>query len=248
MVDLGVVGAAAEHDADDAVAPAGARLRDEHLAVRALFDALDLPDVDLDARVLDLGDRAAHQLGAQLRVVALDVAADGLQLRILGRHEQLEQELGLVLASQSLSRLSLASCSRLSAGLAVGVVADEHLGEVGVEAFDVRGEVLAVLEVEHRSARSARRASRASDPARVASAGTLEPNCSSTSTPVDGRVGAGADGLQHALEDQVLGVGDDRGLLGVGLAVDPEELLLEGAAVVEREDVELVVVAEGSWA
>jgi hypothetical protein len=57
----------------------------------------------------------------------------------------------------------------------------------------------------------------------------------------DGRVGARGDRLQHALEDQVLGVGDDRGLLGVGLALDPEELLLEGAAVVEGEDVELVV-------
>jgi hypothetical protein len=39
----------------------------------------------------------------------------------------------------------------------------------------------------------------------------------------------------------VLGVGDDGRLLGVRLAVDPEELLLEGAAVVEREDVELAV-------
>jgi hypothetical protein len=47
--------------------------------------------------------------------------------------------------------------------------------------------------------------------------------------------------LQHALEDEVLGVGDDGGLLGVRLAVDPEELLLEGAAMVEREDVELAV-------
>ena len=53
--------------------------------------------------------------------------------------------------------------------------------------------------------------------------------------------------LEHALEDQVLGVGDDRGLLGVGLALDPEELLLEGAAVVEGQDVELVVVSEVSW-
>ena len=85
-------------------------------------------------------------------------------------------------------------------------------------------------------------------PCSRASAGTVEPNCSSTSTPVDGRVGAGADGLQHALEDQVLGVGDDRRLLGVRLAVDPEELLLEGAAVVEREDVELAGRIRGSWA
>ena len=60
----------------------------------------------------------------------------------------------------------------------------------------------------------------------------------------DGRVGARADGLQQALEDQVLGVGDDRRLLGIGFALDPEEPLLEGAAVVEREDVEGSVVAE----
>ena len=61
----------------------------------------------------------------------------------------------------------------------------------------------------------------------------------------DGGVGTGADGLQHALEDEVLGVGDDGGLLGIGLAVDPEELLLERAAMVEGEDVELLVVSEG---
>ena len=103
VVDLGVVGAAAEHDADDAVAAAGARLRDEHLAVGALVDALDLPDVDLDAGVLDLGDRAAHQLGAQLGVVAVGVAADRCQLGVLGGHEQLEQELAVVLLAASRS-------------------------------------------------------------------------------------------------------------------------------------------------
>ena len=71
-------------------------LRGEHLAVGALVDTLDLPDVDLDAGVLDLGDGAAHQLGAQLGVVALDVLLDGLQLGVLGWYEQLEQELALV--------------------------------------------------------------------------------------------------------------------------------------------------------
>ncbi len=55
----------------------------------------------LDAGVLDLGDRAAHQLGAQLGVVAVGVAADGLELGVLGGHEQLEQELALVAPSAS---------------------------------------------------------------------------------------------------------------------------------------------------
>src|SRR5277367_6327400 len=60
----------------------------------------------------------------------------------------------------------------------------------------------------------------------------------------DRRVGAVAHRLEHALIDQVLGIGDDRRLLGVGLALDSEELLLERAAVVECEDVELLVIAK----
>ena len=62
-----------------------------------------------------------------------------------------------------------------------------------------------------------------------------------------GRAGLGAalDRLQHALEDQPLGVGDRLGLLRRRIALDPEHLLLEGPAMVEREDVQLAVVAEG---
>ena len=107
--------------ADDAVAAAGAGLGDEHLAVRALVDALDLPDVDLDAEVLDVGDRAAHQLRAKLGVVAVGVAADGRELGVLGGHEQLEQELAVVALSQSLRRLSLPSCSRLASASPSGL-------------------------------------------------------------------------------------------------------------------------------
>src|ERR1035438_3250146 len=73
VVDLGVVRAASEDHAHDAVAAADAGLFGEHLAVGALVHALDLPDVRLDARVLDLGDGAAHQLGTQLGVIAVAV-------------------------------------------------------------------------------------------------------------------------------------------------------------------------------
>ena len=59
------------------------------------------------------------------------------------------------------------------------------------------------------------------------------------------RIGARADRAQHALEDKVLGIGDDRGLLRVRFALDAEELLLEGAPVIEGQDVELLVVADG---
>ena len=95
-------GAAAEQHADDALAAlAVARLLGEHLGVGALVDALDLPDVDLDADVLDVLDRAAHQLGPQLGVVAVGVAADRLELLVGGRHQQLEEELAVVARAAS---------------------------------------------------------------------------------------------------------------------------------------------------
>ena len=50
--------------------------------------------------------------------------------------------------------------------------------------------------------------------------------------------------FRSALEDQVLGVRDLVRLLGGRVALDPEHLLLERPAVVEREDVEHAVVAE----
>src|SRR5207244_1855239 len=54
-------------------------------------------------------------------------------------------------------------------------------------------------------------------------------------------------GREHALEDQVLGVADGLSLLLGGVPLDPEHLLLERAAMVEREDEELAVVAECHW-
>src|SRR4029079_18698416 len=93
LVDLLVARAAAEEDADDALAPGALPcLAGEHLRVGALVDALDLPDVDLDAEVLRLLDRAAHELRPQLRVVALLVAAERRQLLLGRRHEQLVEE------------------------------------------------------------------------------------------------------------------------------------------------------------
>ena len=58
------------------------------------------------------------------------------------------------------------------------------------------------------------------------------------------RLGTPAHCLLHALEDQPLGRGDRFGLLGRGVALDAEHLLLERPAVVEREDVQLAVVAQ----
>ncbi len=81
VLDLLGGGAAAEQDAGDTLSPrAAAGLGGEHLGVGALIHAFDLPDVDLDPEVLDLGDRAPHQLGSQFGVVTLAATCNALQL------------------------------------------------------------------------------------------------------------------------------------------------------------------------
>src|SRR5262249_32257083 len=132
----------------------------------------------------------------------------------------------------------------------------EHLREVWVVAFDVLAEVVTVLEVERLLARALGRHRELQAPlARLGRHARAELLVHQHAGHGGGGRGArrgprspaeqrrGADGDEHALEDQVLGVRDDRGLLGVRLALDPKELLLEGTPVVEREDVELAGVA-----
>ena len=129
-------------------------------------------------------------------------------------------------------------------GVAVGIQTHEDLREVRVVVEDVLAEVLVVLEVELLLAGLLDRL------------GELEPVLAGERRDVGAellvdenarRVGVDAalDGDLHALVDQLLGVADRVGLLRGRVALDPEHLLLEGAPVVEGEDVELSVVAEG---
>src|SRR5262249_50857673 len=59
-LDLRLVLAPPEHDATDAGAAGSPGRRDHGLAVLRTVEALDLPDVRLDARVLQLVDRVDH--------------------------------------------------------------------------------------------------------------------------------------------------------------------------------------------
>ena len=68
----------------------------ERLGVLARVDALDLPDVDLDAEVLDVLDRLLHQLRAAARRRSGRCRRRRTRAGRLGRHEQLEQELAVV--------------------------------------------------------------------------------------------------------------------------------------------------------
>ena len=79
-VDRRVVGTTTEHHARHAVAAADPALLGDRRAVLGVVDALDLPDVGLDAGLLQLRDRHPHQARADLPVVPADVAAHRLQL------------------------------------------------------------------------------------------------------------------------------------------------------------------------
>ena len=128
-------------------------------------------------------------------------------------------------------------------GVAVGVVADEHLGEVGVELLDVGGEVVAVLEVELVLAGLLDR-HRQLEAVLARLLGDVRAELLVDEHAGGARLRALVDGFEHALEDQVLGVGDLLRLLGSRVALDPEHLLLERPPMVEREDVQLAVVSE----
>ena len=148
-----------------------ARLLGQHLGVRARVDALDLPDVDLDAEVLAVLDRAAHQLRTQLGVVAVGVAADGLELVVLGGHEQLEQEQATVVVEPVGELLEAAELALVHLRVAVRVVTDEHLGGERVELLDVRAEVARRTGSRTRSGRTSRPASSGSGRARAPARG-----------------------------------------------------------------------------
>src|SRR4030095_16906389 len=61
LAHLRLVLAPAEDNAADAVPPAAARRSHDLLAVLATVEPLDLPDVRLDAGILELADRPAHE-------------------------------------------------------------------------------------------------------------------------------------------------------------------------------------------
>jgi hypothetical protein len=244
FADLGVVLAAAQDDAADLVAAAAPRHRHYLHAVLAAVESLDLPDVGLDADLLQVLDRAHHQAGPDLAVVGLLVALEPLELRWLGRHQQLEHEQPAALVQvvgQPLQTSRLPLVQRL---LALRVVAHQHLAEGRLEHLDVLAELLAVLEVELVLAALLGRASR-----EIALLGRVAQD-RGAELLVHEDAGlllvdaAGQRGLE-AVVNHLLGGGDVGRLLRGQRSLPAEHLCLERAAVVERQDVERLIEANG---
>ena len=72
--------------------PAGLGGRDDLLGVFATVESFDLPEVRLNAGVLQFLDGPDHERGANVAVVGLLVAVDFIKLGFLGRHQQFKHE------------------------------------------------------------------------------------------------------------------------------------------------------------
>src|SRR5439155_11898598 len=167
-----------------------------------------------------------------------------LELRLLGRHQELEHET----ASRSAKILGeTPEAGRLAAvqgGVPLGVVTDEHLAEGRAELLDVADKLLAVLEIELLLPafldRGRGEISLARGVAQDRGAELL----------VDEDTGtllrdAGGDGGLETVVDHPLGVGDARRLLRPERPLPAEQTGLERAAMVERQDVQRAIVPEG---
>src|SRR5215469_11927004 len=145
---LCLVCAAAEHDARDAAATLGTRLGYYLLAGSPAIQSFDLPDVRLDAARLQSRDGRDDEVGPQLAVVFTLVAAEPIQLRPRGRHQQLEEELALPVPEPMAERREPLGLPAIQVRVTVGVVADQHLDESWIERLYVRAEIVAVLKLK----------------------------------------------------------------------------------------------------
>ena len=206
------------------------------LAVLALVETLDLPDVWLDPGSLDLFDRPQHEVGAELLVVAVLIPTDRFELRVLGRHQQLKEVLAVVVVEPVPKPLETLGLPLVHLLVAVWVVANENLAEGRVEVLDVLAEVVAVLEVELVLAglldrHGEQQALRFRLPNHIGAELFVDQD------PCSILRGALVERLEEPLEDQTLGIDDRVGLLRARVPLDAEHLLLERASMVEREDV-----------
>jgi hypothetical protein len=71
-----------------------------------------------------------------------------MELVRCGRHEQLEEKATVPVVQPGAEPRQTLGLATVDRAVAVGVVADEDLGEGGFERLDIRSEIVAVLEIE----------------------------------------------------------------------------------------------------
>src|ERR1700719_316596 len=92
-----IVFTTSKNDASNFVPPAAMCCGHDLFAVFTTIESLDLPDIWLDARVLQLLDRLNHQLGTKLQIIGFLVAFHPFELCLLRGDEQFKHEPALAL-------------------------------------------------------------------------------------------------------------------------------------------------------
>ena len=238
-----IVGATPEHDAADVAASIPARSLDHRHAILSAIEPLDLPDVGLDTRFLQLPDGLDHEHRTHLAVIGASVSTHVIELRRLRRHQQLEHELAIPLAEVFGEAPEASGLTRVERGVAAGVVPHEHLAERRVDRLDVRGELRAVLEVELVLSALLRR-SRGDV---TAPGGVAQDGGAKLLVDQDGRSilrDPAGDSGPEARVDHLLGGGNLGRLRRAQRHLPAEQALLERGPVVEGQHVERVDIAE----
>ena len=124
-------------------------MRYDALTVRRRLEALNLPNIWLDAAPLQLAQRLDHEPRPELPVETLLAAA---ALKLLGRrgNEQLEEKPPRARVEPLRERGQPLRLPQVQLAISLGVVANQHLAKVGFEVLDVMSEFRAVLKLEFR--------------------------------------------------------------------------------------------------
>src|SRR5262245_29383672 len=232
-----VIFASAQNDATHFIPGAAPRRGHNLLAVLTAAAPLYLPNIRFNPRVLQFMNCLDHQSRAKLQVVLFLISLDLIELRLLRRNQQLEHESAATLGAQVFGQTFEAGRLQIVQSLvALGVVADQHLAESGIEGLDVFGEVIAVFELEFLLSTLLDGArERVTTSGRVAKDGGAELLVHQDACLLLWH--AGFDSGLEAVVDDLLGAGDLRRLLRGQILPPSEHLQLERGAMIKGQDV-----------
>src|SRR5262252_2570244 len=228
-----VIFASAQNDATHFIPVAAPRRGHNLLAVLTAVEPLYFPHIRFNPRVLQLINGLDHQSRSKPQVVLFLIPLDPIELRLLRRNQQLEHESAATLGAQVFGQTFQAgSLPTVQSPIALGVMADQHLAESGIEGLDVFGEVIAVFELEFLlPALLDRGRERVTARGRVAKDGGPELLVHQDACLLLWR--AGFDSGLEAVVNDLLGAGDLRRLLRGQILPPSEHLQLERGAMIK---------------
>src|SRR5215510_8553353 len=122
-----IVLAATKNDTGDMMAPTGACRRHDALAILAPCEPFDLPQIRIDAAVLELMNGFDHQARPQFKIVRLPVALEPVELDLLRWNQELEHEAAAAAGGEEIGKaLQARRLPFIQCAIAVRVVTHQH--------------------------------------------------------------------------------------------------------------------------